>query len=495
MCRTSKEVVISIEGIKQSVRRVACLARLQPFDTSTEGGRSRERIRRAGLTTIATAAARGLSILASLITLPLTFRYLGPEKYGLWMVLVSIISFMGFADLGIGLGLVNAISEAYGKDDRAMAREYLTSALFMLLTIAGIVLLGAIVGYPFVPWMRVFNVKSPVVAAEGARAFVVLFAWFVLSIPLGVVDRAQTGLQQGYISQTVVALGSVATLFALIVVIYLRGDLAWLVFASTFGTIVAAGINAVILFWQEPWLWPTWRAYRQSSANKIFHLGLMFFVLQCAFAVGYTTDNLVITQILGASAVAAYAVPQRLFGVVSLVASMALGPLWPAYGEAKTRGDSKWMRKAFWGSMGFTLSITVSMSSILVLAGPWILRVFFGKELHASMGLLSVLAIWSVVSSISSCISMLLNGAGIVKSQALAAVVSSLTNLGLSILLTRRFGVLGVCAGSIVAQVFIAYPVGFVLVRRLFGEMGSGLPPIEIAGSAGACEARALTES
>lgn len=49
-------------------------------------------------------------VLASLITVLLTYNYLGAERYGLWMVLILIIGMMGFADLGIGNGLVFTVS-------------------------------------------------------------------------------------------------------------------------------------------------------------------------------------------------------------------------------------------------------------------------------------------------------------------------------------------------------------------------------------------------
>jgi O-antigen/teichoic acid export membrane protein len=169
-----------------------------------------------------------IGLLASLITVPLTFSYLGPERYGLWMVLISIISVMGFADLGIGNGLINAISEAYGKDDEPLAREYLTSALVMMLCIATVLAIAGAAAYPFLPWTRMFNVKSGAVAAEGARALLVLYSWFVISIPLGVVTRAQGGLQKGYLPQIIGAIGSIGTLLALLGVIALHGSVAGL---------------------------------------------------------------------------------------------------------------------------------------------------------------------------------------------------------------------------------------------------------------------------
>ena len=64
---------------------------------------------------MAAGAAKAIGLLTSLVSVPLTYRYLGAERYGIWMVLISIIAAMGFADLGIGNGLMNAVSEDYGK--------------------------------------------------------------------------------------------------------------------------------------------------------------------------------------------------------------------------------------------------------------------------------------------------------------------------------------------------------------------------------------------
>jgi O-antigen/teichoic acid export membrane protein len=455
-------------GVPLKLKQFASLCRLRPFDTSTEGGRSKERLRRAGLTTITSMLSRGIGLLTSLVSVPLTFRYLGTERYGIWMVLISIIAAMGFADLGIGNGLMNAISEAYGKDDRKLAREYVTSALGLMLCIAAVLAVFGIVAYPFLPWMRLFNVKSSTAAADGAKAFLILYASFVVNIPLGVISRAQSGLQKGYAAQMINAFGSVLSLAAMLFIIWLHGTLAWLVSASVVAGITTTLLNGWILFRDHPWLIPTWQAFQRSSANRIFKLGLMFFVLQCVVTISFTSDNIVIAQVLGVAAVAAYAVPQKLFSLVPMVVSMGIGPLWPAYGEASARGDLPWVRKVFLNSLWLTLVITIPLCTLLVLAGPWLLKVAAGKSLDTSMSLLIVLASWAVINSVSFVISMLLNGTGTVKLHAVSAVFASVVNLGLSIVLTHRLGVMGVCLGSIISQLAITLPVCFIVIRNLF---------------------------
>ena len=458
-------------NVSHQYTRLLSLLRFRPFDTATEGGRSKERLRRAAMTTLAAGAARGIGLLTSLISVPLTFRYLGPERYGIWMVLISIIAAMGFADLGIGNGLMNAVSEAYGKDDRRLAREHVTSAFVLMLCIAVVLAIAGTAGYPFLPWLRMFNVKSQTAAAEGAKAFLVLYASFIISIPLGVITRTQAGLQKGYASQIVSAFGSIVSLGGMLLVILLHANLAWLVFASVFAGILATMFNGWVLLREHSWLLPSWHAYRRSSANKIFKLGMMFFVLQCAVTVSYTSDNIVIAQVLGASAVAVYAVPQKLFGFLSSVVSMAITPLWPAYGEAIARGDVAWVRKVFLGSMWLTLLTTVPICTLLVFAGPWILKVAVGRSLHAPLSLLVVLGVWTVVNAVSTVTSILLNGAGVLKAQTGLVVVASLVNLALSIYFTRRLGVMGVCLGSITSQLLITFPAYSFLIPRLFARI------------------------
>ena len=419
------------------------------------------------MTTITSGIAKAIGILASLISVPLTYRYLGPERYGIWMVLVSIITAMSFADLGIGNGLMNAISEAYGKDDRRLAREHVTSALALMLLIGFVFAVAGAVGYPLVPWPRLLNVRSPAAAAEGARAFLVLYASFVVNLPLGVIARAQAGLQKAYTAQIVNAMGSMLALGAILVVVWLHGSLVWLVFAFAFSSAAATLLNGWVLFREFPWLQPARHAFSSAAARKIFDLGILFFVLQCAFVLSYTSDNVVIAQVLGAAAVAVYAVPQKLFSSVSAVVSMAINPLWPAYGEAIARGDVAWVRRTFFASLLTILAFTIPVCIVLVLLGPLILRAAVGKSFHAPLGLLIALAVWAVTWALTTAVTAFLNGAGVLKEQAGIVVIASICNLGLSIYLTIHLGVIGVCLGSILTQLFIISPAYFFLVRSL----------------------------
>ena len=60
----------------------------------------------------------------------------------MWMAMSSLVAMLGFADLGIGNGLLNAISDAHGRDDRGDAARYVSSAFFSLVAISLVALVA-----------------------------------------------------------------------------------------------------------------------------------------------------------------------------------------------------------------------------------------------------------------------------------------------------------------------------------------------------------------
>ena len=67
-----------------------------------------------------------------LIAVPLALHYLGKERFGIFTAVVAITAMVGFADLGLGNGLINAIAHAKGRGDLVIARRTISTALVAL---------------------------------------------------------------------------------------------------------------------------------------------------------------------------------------------------------------------------------------------------------------------------------------------------------------------------------------------------------------------------
>src|SRR5262245_28804981 len=118
------------------LRRYAALVRLRPFDTSTEAGRAQERHRRIALSAAASFGAKAVHSVCKLAYVPLAISYLGNERYGVWTTITAIIGMLAFSDLGMGNGMISALADAEGREDKSRSRRVVSSATFILLVIA-----------------------------------------------------------------------------------------------------------------------------------------------------------------------------------------------------------------------------------------------------------------------------------------------------------------------------------------------------------------------
>ena len=427
-----------------TTRRIVSVVRLTPFDDKTPDGRSKERYRRVALTSLAAVAASSISAMTSLISVPLTLHYLGAERYGLWMTISSVIALLGFADLGMGNGLLNAIAEANGKDDAEAARRYVSSGFFLLLGIAFLILIGFGGIYWYVPWPLLFNVHSDLAVKEAGPATAVLVCSFGLNMPLGVAQRVQMGYQEGFKNSLWSVGGALVGFSGVVLAVFVEAGLPWLVLAMAGGPLLAQGVNWIHVFaYSHPSLVPSLRAFDWSSSRKLAGAGLLFFVLQALALLGSVSDNMVIAQVLGASAVAGYAVTQKLFSI-TLVAQYFVGPLWPAFGEAMARKDYGWARRTLNRSLVVSLGLGLMTGVPLCLFGKQIIAVWVGRDLVPSTFLLLGFSLWVLVSSYSGSMSAFFNSGALLGKQTWLYGFASIAAVTLKIVLAPRWGVSGV---------------------------------------------------
>jgi O-antigen/teichoic acid export membrane protein len=452
--------------------QIASLIRTSPFESSTPEQRSRERHRRVALTALAAASAQGISIVTGLISVPLTIGYLGAERYGLWMTMSSAVAILGFADLGMGNGLVNVISEAHGKEDRELAGRYVSSAFFSLVGVAATLACLFAITYPLIPWKRAFNVSSSIAVNEVGPAMWTLTGCFLLTIPLGIVYKVRSGYQEGFSNSLWLAIGNLLGLSGVLLAIYLKAGLPFLVLAMAGGPAVALLMNSVAMFGvKRPWLRPRWRNVTSTALKRVLHLGALYLVLQVTLAVVYSSDNIIAAHILGSTAVAEYAVSAKMFSLTPILLGLVIRPLWPAYGESISRGDVEWVRKTLIRSLKLSLVVAASVSTILVLFGARIINLWVGSTIATSFPLLLGLGVWTVIQTAGDAMAMFLNGLSIIRFQAVCAVVMTCVAVTLKVALAQSIGLPGIIWGMIIAySICSAIPVGALLWRLLGGS-------------------------
>ena len=454
--------------IFRRLSRAFQLVRLSPFTEATAQGRSNERYRRMALSTLAITLAKGVAALSTLVSVPLTIRYLGNERYGLWMTITSVAMLLNFADLGMGNGLVTELSAAHGRDDRRAASCYVSSAFLVLVLIAlgGGTMFAAV--YPFVSWSSVFKVTGTLASREAGTAFSVFLACTAIRIPLGVAQRVQMGYQEGYISSLWQATGALIGLIGLVIAIQAHAGLPWLVLIMSGGPVLTATVNWIIEFSaRRPWLVPRLSRMKWAACRKMLTTGLLFLLLQVLALVGNASDNIIIAQVRGAAAVAGYSVVQKLF-TMGLLAQLLVAPLWPAFGEALSRADYAWARRALNRGLAASFFIGAVVALPLVVFGQHLVTLWAGSSVMPSHWLLIGFGLWVVQAGYVGVMSAFLNNSDLLVRQIWFYAAASLIALILKIFLTQWWGVAGTIWATVIAYGSVyAVPAALLAYRYL----------------------------
>ena len=452
-----------------TVNRLAAAFRIRQFDLECADARADERHRRATLTGLTAAIARIVAVATSLITVPITLSYLGAERFGLWMAISSVLAIMNFADLGIGNGVMNAVADAHGKNDIQGIQVAITSGMAVLVGIAALLLAALAVTYWQVDWASLFNVRSPIARIEAGPALLVAAVFFVLNIPAGLVQRAQMGLQEGFRSYVWQLAGSLTGLSGVLLAVHWHGGLPWLLFALAGSPAIVAIMNGFVFFgWMRRDLLPSLTSVSRSGISKVGRLGVLFFVLQLVVALAFSSDNFIVARVLGPEAATQYAIPQRMFMLVSVMLAMLMAPLWPAYAEAISRGDTHWVQKTLVRSLKLVTLVASAAVLVLVCFGKQIIHLWVGKKVSVSLLLLSGLAVWTLFDVAGNAVGMFLNGASVIRYQVIVSLIFSTLCLSAKIYAARHFGIASLpWATASTYCLAVAAPYAILLPRLL----------------------------
>lgn len=446
----------------------------RPDDPASEAGRAQLRNRAIALTALASACARGIQILTALVAVPLTLHYLGNERYGMWMTLSAFTALLSFTDFGIGNSVLTALAHRAGQDDHHGLRVQVSSAYGAMTGIAAIMLVLLAIVWPFVDWAGLFNAKSALARQEAGPAAAMFLAILALTTPVSLIARVQLGLQQGFRGNVWQSVASLAALGMLVVATRLEASLPWLVLALAGTPLVVSLVNTLHFFWKvRPDLRPAVRLFDGHAIRRLSVDGGMFLVLQVCAALLFQINAVIIAQVLGAAAVATYAVPERMFAIVGMILAFVLSPLWPAYGDAVSRGDIAWVRRTLRLSLVLGMTGAAIMSLALVVLGPTLLRLWVGNAVAVPFGLIAGFAVWKVFEAAANAMAMFLNGINALKIQLVLALVNVAVSLVLKVWWVKLFGLPGVMYATIVAYVVIALPPLAWVVRKSLAEVAA----------------------
>ncbi len=422
------------------------IKQLRP-DSTNQG---RQRLVRSALTGATALIVRGMGLAVSLFMIPLVAQSLGIERYGMWLTLSSLLGWAGLVDLGLANSLTNALATADGQGNRQTAQEAVASAFWIMLMLTLTVGLGLCTAFPWIPWGSALNIRSQTALAEVDSAVLVTFLLILGRLLFSIPGQVYGAYQEGYLYQLWGILGTTASAVALVIAVTFNGSTTVLLgafFGSAFLTDVGAAIH--LFGKRRRWLQPKLSYFRWASAKFLLKSGIQIWIAQVAAIAIFQTDLIIVAQFFGAKAVASYGTAAKLFSLILLIQSVFVLPLWPAYSEALARKDFTWIKKTFRQSIILSFGWSISVGLLVTFCSPFIIKSWVNPESVPNTLTLLALMFRTVTLAVDQCLSVLGNGLALFRIQAIIAPAFAVSNLALSLFLTRTIGVSGVAWATV----------------------------------------------
>ena len=149
---------------------------------------------------------------------------------------------------------------------------------------------------------------------------------------------------------------------------------------------------------------------------------------------------------------------------------LVMPSLWPAYTEAFARNAFVWIRRAFRSNIRLSFLSAGFIVLIFVCFGQQIIRVWAGEAAVPPFALLVWMGIWNLMLAQLYAFGCLLNAIARLRIRIVCGLITAVLNIALSIVLARRFGIVGVTVATVIAFLVADYLPISLYVRSLFRE-------------------------
>ncbi|WP_236262867.1 lipopolysaccharide biosynthesis protein [Aggregatimonas sangjinii] len=428
-----------------------------------------ERTAKANKNILGSFIIKVVSIVISLVVVPLTLNYVNPSRYGIWLTLSSIVAWFSFFDIGITHGLRNKYAEARAKGDNKSAQIYISTTYGILAIVFITIWLLFLVINPFLDWSDLLKL-SPEYGSDVSKLALIVFTYFCMQFVLRTITTIISADQEPAKASLIDVIGQIISLVVIVILVKTtEGSLVNLGIALCASPLLAL-IGANIFFFKGKYreFKPTFSKVKFSYAKSLFNLGVVFFIIQIAGLIQFESANVIISRNFGPADVTDYNIVFKYFGVLSMGFTIFLTPFWSAATEAYVKNDIGWIRDSM-KKYNVLNIFFVLLGIIMLFFADDIYDLWLGEE---TVNIDFLLSLWGLifftVSIFGSKYVSFLNGISALRLQFWASVVSPVVYLILTLVFIEYFkmGVYALFVASVVANfnAFILAPIQYHMI-------------------------------
>lgn len=406
-------------------------------------------------------AAFAATIGVGFVMSPFLVRHLGDSVYGVWILVGSLVGYLGLLDFGITSSTVKYIAEYRAHNDQQAINRLVTTslAIYSVIGVAALII-SAIVALFF---NDIFH--TPLSFSTAVAVVLITGLNLALTFPAGVFVGLLRGYQRYDIDSAVTTINilvrSVVTVFLI-----LKG----------YGILALASVSFVFdmlrlaylircAYKINPHIAIKRRYYDKAQMRTLFGYSLFAFLMIVGKRLIFYTDAIIIGIFMPLTAVTLYSVANRLVTYL-LQVSETIGVLTPTASDMGARNDQAAIKEMLVISTKYMLLIALPISAIFFVLGDSFISLWMGQEYASSAVILSILTISVLAHLLELPAHTMLLGLGKHRIVAWFTLAQAVINLGLSLALVKPYGLKGVALGTTTPAVAFTFIALFVYLKN-----------------------------
>ena len=374
----------------------------------------------------------------------MTINYLNPAEYGVWLTLLSILSWISFFDIGLGNGLRNRLTETFAKHNYNQARIYTSTAFAVLSLIIFIGFILFLIGNSFLNWNNILKIYT-LTNEELSHVIILVFALSSLQFVLKLTGIIPISDQKPAINDLILTISNILSLICIyILTLTTRGSLFKIALTFT-GIPVLTYLFAYFILFNTTYknIRPSIQYINFKYTNDLWNLGIQFFIIQIACMVIFTSSNIIITQLFGPEEVTPYNIAFKYFSIITMGMGIIMAPIWSAITDAYTKQDFPWIRHQMKNLIKIWGIIVLCVIIMLIIAQPVYLY-WIGTSVTIPFQLSLLMGIYVIITSWNNIFAFFLNGVGIIRIQVITSILSCIIFFPLTFWLASHLHIAGI---------------------------------------------------
>lgn len=393
---------------------------------------------------VASFGLKGVSMIMSLVLVPLTLSYLTQYEYGVWLTLTSILVWLDFFDIGLTNGLRNKLAESIAKEDWDRGRAYVSTTFFILSLIGFLIIIFFSLIFFYIDWDTVLNTKENPIPQLSEIVFIV-FVLCIINFVMKTIGTIFSANQEPMMSNLFSCIGQA---FSVIIIYILTqvtdGNLMYVAIAFSISPILVYVISYPYAFYVRfPKLSPSYKYVKLKLARDIVGIGVQFFLIQVVCLILYQSSNIIIAQLFNPIEVTPYNIGYRYMNVIVMLFMIVITPLWTAITDAFTKKDYIWIQKSISVMMRIWL-LFVALVVLFFVFSTFAIELWVGKSVHVPEIVIIALGIFVILDMWNRIFASFANGITHLKIQLFTAIAEGVLFIPLAVLFSQFMGVSGV---------------------------------------------------